>query len=41
MTTTDFVGVAGDYQASFDIESIVRKTITEIDCNPVAIDSFM
>ena len=32
MTTTDFVGVAGEVtsKASFDIESIVRKTITEI-----------
>ena len=32
MTTTDFVGVAGEVtsKANFDIESIVRKTITEI-----------
>ena len=32
MTTTDFVGVAGEVtsKASFDIESVVRKTITEI-----------
>ena len=32
MTTTNFVGVAGEVtsKASFDIESVVRKTITEI-----------
>ena len=32
MTTTDFVGVAGEVtsKASFDIESVIRKTITEI-----------
>ena len=32
MTTTNFVGVAGEVtsKASFDIESVIRKTITEI-----------
>jgi len=32
MTTTDFVAVAGEVtsKASFDIESVIRKTITEI-----------
>ena len=32
MTTTDFVGIAGEVtsKASFDIEQIIRKTISEI-----------
>ena len=32
MTTTDFVGIAGEVtsKASFDIEQVIRKTIAEI-----------
>jgi len=35
MTTTDFVGIAGEVtsKASFDIEQIIRKTISEIGYN--------
>ena len=39
MTTTDFVGIAGEVtsSASFDIEKIVRKTVSEIGYNDPAL----
>ena len=39
MTTTDFVGIAGEVtsNASFDIEKIVRKTVSEIGYNDPAL----